>query len=66
MLKQPVPGIGIMNYNYQSRPVPPEAWYNGVQLFEYDRNTDGKQHEDWRIWMEQTSFRAKHLHLDVV
>ncbi|KID84705.1 hypothetical protein MGU_08050 [Metarhizium guizhouense ARSEF 977] len=74
LLQRVVPGIGITKYNYnpEREDDDPNAGVNkekpfwkGVALFEYDRNADGKQHPDWRIWLGQTSFRGSNLGLQV-
>ncbi|KFG78586.1 hypothetical protein MANI_002985 [Metarhizium anisopliae] len=74
LLQRVVPGIGITKYNYNPKREndKPNAgvkkkkpFWKGVALFEYDRNADGKQHPDWRIWLGQTSFRGSSLGLQV-
>ncbi|KAK8928139.1 hypothetical protein VCV18_004632 [Metarhizium anisopliae] len=74
LLQRVVPGIGITKYNYnpERENDKPNAgvkkkkpFWKGVALFEYDRNADGKQHPDWRIWLGQTSFRGSSLGLQV-
>ncbi|KAI8944055.1 hypothetical protein F4801DRAFT_595235 [Xylaria longipes] len=51
LLTDLIPGIGIMNYNYYWV-LPYTQYYQGVALFEYDRNSDGSGNADWRLWLE--------------
>ncbi|KAI0902895.1 hypothetical protein F4823DRAFT_344628 [Ustulina deusta] len=51
LLTDLIPGIGIINHNYYWMP-PYTQYYQGVALFEYDRNADGAGNADWRLWLE--------------
>ena len=72
LIRQLVPNIGILVYNYMcvptvENPLTPggeliyENEYQGVALFEYDSNADNKGNADWRIWFEAQSERGRRL-----
>ncbi|KAL2820345.1 hypothetical protein BJX63DRAFT_311484 [Aspergillus granulosus] len=54
LLTNLIPGIGIVNYNYDTRE-PYEQYYRGIAIFEYDRNADGAGNADWRLWYEASN-----------
>ncbi|KAI1735148.1 hypothetical protein F4680DRAFT_453241 [Xylaria scruposa] len=54
LLTDLIPGIGIINYNYYWV-LPYTQDYQGVALFEYDRNADGQGNADWRLWLEASN-----------
>ncbi|KAF9886729.1 hypothetical protein FE257_011106 [Aspergillus nanangensis] len=60
VLRDIIPGVGIVNYNYYWV-LPYEQYYQGVALFEYDRDADGKGNSDWRLWLEASNEKGTTL-----
>ncbi|KAM5496248.1 hypothetical protein McanMca71_007969 [Microsporum canis] len=63
-----IPEIGIIEYRYDAVYLNREdigKSHRGIALFEYDRNADGLYHRDWRLWMEQTSYKASYFNIAV-
>lgn len=58
-----IPDIGIVNYNYNWKQ-PYTEYYQGVALFEYDKNADNKGSSDWRLWLEMANERGRRLGQD--
>ncbi|KAL4861599.1 hypothetical protein BDV12DRAFT_62043 [Aspergillus spectabilis] len=63
LLTNLIPGIGIVNYNYDTMG-PYNEYYRGVALFEYDRNADGSGNADWRLWYEASNEMGTRLGQD--
>lgn len=55
-----IPGIGIISYNYDFR-TPYDEAYQGIALFEYDNDSDGRGTADWRLWFEAANERGTKL-----
>lgn len=60
VLQQLLPGLGLITYNYDQRPGQrvqndDNFWCQGVALFEYDCNADGRGNPNWRLWLEAAS-----------